>query len=226
MGSAHWPRAKVFRASIFGRIKIALMVHFVCSKEVFGAIALILTFVAFLPYLRAIAQGDTRPHVVSWVIWGMGTIVVFLAQLSDGAGIGAWPIGVSGLLTLAVAWLALLKTADTTIEKVDWIFLVLAMSALPLWFFTATPLSAVIVLTVVDLLGFGPSVRKAYAAPQDENAMFFAVGALRNGFVVLALENYTWTTLLFPVAVGFACVSFVGLISFRRRKFETARRQN
>ncbi|MEM9938766.1 MAG: hypothetical protein AAFZ91_00615 [Pseudomonadota bacterium] len=192
------------------------MIDVLFSKEVFGGVALLLTFVAFYPYYRAILKRETKPHVFSWFIWGVGTVIVFFAQLSDGAGIGAWPIGVSGLMTFGVAILALWKAADTSIVKMDWVFLVLAASALPLWFFTETALSAVIVLTTVDLLGFGPTVRKAYDAPHEENALFFAIGAVRNGFVLLALENMSWTTALFPAAVGLACALFVALILSRR----------
>ena len=81
---------------------------------------------------------------------------------------------------------------------------------------TETALVAVVLLTLVDLLGFGPSVRKAYKAPWSENAVFFAIGGLRNGFVLLALGAYSWTTVLFPAAVGIACFLFVGLILGRR----------
>lgn len=195
---------------------MALVVEVDGLKAAFSALALILTFVAFYPYIRAILREETRPHVFSWFIWGAGTVVVFSAQLAGGAGIGAWPIGVSGLITIGVAALALRKTADTSITRMDWVFLVLALTALPLWFATSSPLSAVIILTIVDLLGFGPSVRKAYQLPYEENALFFTLGAIRNGFVVAALEHYSLTTALFPAAVGIACILFVGLILVRR----------
>ncbi|MEM6626656.1 MAG: hypothetical protein AAF719_08135 [Pseudomonadota bacterium] len=193
------------------------MFEVLISKEVFGALALFLTFAAFVPYILSILAGETKPHVFSWLIWGFGTVVVFVAQLLDGGGYGAWVIGISGCISFSIAVLAWLKSGDTSIVKMDWVFLILAASALPLWVFTETALSAVIVLTLVDLLGFGPSIRKAYDAPNEESAIFFAVGALRNAFVVLALDNYSWTTVLFPAAVGIACCLFVGLIVTRRR---------
>ena len=186
-------------------------------KEIFAALALVLTFVAFIPYLRSIWQQKTRPHVFSWLIWAAGTLIVAIAQWTDGAGVGAWPIAVSGLLTFGVVLLALAKAPDMSIVKLDWLFLALALTALPLWFLTSTALSAVIVLTVVDLLGFGPSIRKAYERPGEENITFFAISAVRNGFVIAALENYSWTTVLFPAAVGAACILFVLLIWARRR---------
>ena len=186
-------------------------------KALFGAAALILTFAAFIPYYRGILHDEIRPHIFTWFIWAAGTVIVFAAQLSDGGGIGAWPIGVSGLLTGGVAILALMRAGDTSIVRMDWVFLILAASALPLWFLTSTALSAVIILTIVDLLGFGPSVRKAYELPHEESATFFSIGVVRNGFVLLALENLSWTTALFPAAVGIACVCFVALIFARRQ---------
>ena len=78
-------------------------------KEFLSAIAIILTLVAFIPYIRSIQSGKTKPHVFSWIIWASVTFIVFLAQLSDSAGAGAWPIGISGVITLYVAVLAYRK---------------------------------------------------------------------------------------------------------------------
>ncbi|MGD1935835.1 MAG: hypothetical protein ACFB0Z_15280 [Candidatus Phaeomarinobacter sp.] len=186
-------------------------------KTVFSAAALLLTFFLFYIYIRSILRDEVRPHVFSWMIWAAGTVIVFFAQLSDGAGIGAWPIGISGVITFLVAVLALTRSADKSIVLMDWVFLILALSALPLWFATSNPFLAVLVLTIVDLLGFGPSVRKSWVLPYEENAQFFALGAVRNGFVVVALENYSWTTVLFPAAVGLACFLFFAVILIRRQ---------
>jgi len=133
-------------------------------KELFSTVAIALTFIAFLPYIRSILLGITKPHVFSWVIWGSTTFVVFLAQLTDKGGAGAWPIGVSGIITLYVAFLAYLKKSDNMITASDWGFFLLAMSSLPLWYFTSDPLWAVVVLTGVDVIGFIPTFRKAFSS--------------------------------------------------------------
>ncbi len=190
-------------------------------KETFSAIAIVLTFVAFYPYVRGILQGTTRPHVFSWLIWGMTTFIVFLAQLEARGGVGAWPIGVSGAITLLIAVLAYIKRADVGITRTDGLFFALAITSLPLWFLTSDPLWAVLVLTVVDLLGFGPTVRKVYADPYSESLPFFALFAVRNSLVVMALEHYSVTTVLFPAAIALACVLLMVLIASRRRMPET-----
>ena len=45
----------------------------------------------------------------------------------------------------------------------------------------------------------------------------FAHFAIRNVLVVLALENYSLATLLFPLALGLACLGMVVMLAFRRR---------
>ena len=190
-------------------------------KEFLSVIAITLTFIAFLPYIRSILHGKTKPHVFSWVIWGSTTFVVFLAQLSDGGGAGAWPIGVSGIITLYVAFLAYTKKSDSTITKIDWVFLLLAMTSLPLWYFTSDPLWAVVVLTTVDLIGFGPTFRKAYHHPFEEQLVFYGLMATRNIIAVMALEHYSLTTVLFPSTLAGACLVFIPMVAFRRRKLAT-----
>ena len=153
-------------------------------KITFSSIAILLTFVAFVPYIRSILAGITKPHVFSWVIWGTTTVIVFFAQLDAKGGIGAWPIGVSGVITVFIAILAFLKKSDISITKVDWLFFVLALGSLPFWYFTSDPMWAVVVLTVVDLLGFGPTIRKAYDFPNQENIPFFLL------FVAYGVDKY------------------------------------
>ena len=186
-------------------------------KELLSAVAIALTFIAFFPYIRSILKGQTKPHAFSWVIWGSVTFVVFLAQLADKGGVGAWPIGVSGVITIYVAILAYRKKSDSSITRADWFFLVTAMSALPLWYITADPLWAVVILTTVDLMGFGPTFRKAYIQPYEEQLLFFIVIAARNFISITALENYSMTTVLFPAATGIACVLFILMVAYRRR---------
>lgn len=190
-------------------------------KEILSATAIALTFAAFVPYIRAIVRGATKPHVFSWVIWGATTFVVFLAQLEGKGGVGAWPIGVSGSITILVAFLAYVKRADITITKTDWWFFASAMSALPLWYLTSDPLWAVVVLTAVDVLGFGPTVRKAYSFPHSESLLFFFLFAVRNLLVIMALENYSLTTVLFPAAIAAACMLLMAMVTYRRRVMAT-----
>lgn len=189
------------------------------NAAVLSALAIALTFIAFLPYIRAVYRGAFQPHVVSWGIWGGATLAISAAQYAADGGAGAWPIFVSGLMTVIVAVLAYRRSRDGSVTRTDIFFLLLSLCALTLWFVTRDALMAVVLLTIVDLSGFAPTYRRGWWHPHDESVRFYAVMVLRNGLAALALEAYSLTTLLFPLAAGGACLIFVIMVMWRRRFF-------
>ena len=196
-------------ASIFSQL---LLDH----EKIVSLLAIMVTFIAFLPYIQSILQGKTKPHVFSWIIWGTTTFIVFLAQLEDQGGAGAWPMGVSAIVTIYIAGLAYTKKADISITKSDWLFLISALSAIPCWYWTNDPLWAVIILTSVDLVGFIPTYCKAYKKPFEEKLSLFIIITIRNILAIIALEHKTLTTIMFPAGMSIACVIFIGLVWLRR----------
>jgi hypothetical protein len=187
-------------------------------KELLAAAAVVLTFAMFVPYIRSIRDGRTKPHVFSWIVWALGTFVVFLAQLADRGGFGAWPIGVSGVITGYIAVLAYGRRSDTSITRTDWVFLAIALAAVPSWLLTSNPLLAVVLLTGMDLAGFAPTFRHAFSHPHEERIGFYSLGVARNVLAIAALEHYSLTTVLFPAAVGVACAMFVVMVGYRRTR--------
>lgn len=186
-------------------------------RHLMSVLAMAITFTAYLPYIYSIVRRRTRPHFFSWLIWSITTTIIFMVQLSEQSGPGGWSIGVSGGVTALIALLSYVYKADNSITRIDWLFLIAALSSLPFWYFTHDPLLAVIILTMVDILGFGPTFRKVWNHPQEEEPGFFGLFMLQYVFVVAALETWTLTTLLFPVAMIVACLGVVTLILTRRK---------
>ena len=185
-------------------------------KQVVSIIATIITIASFYPYIRLIRARKIKPHVFSWIIWGMTTLIAFIGQIAGQGGIGTLSVGVSAITTFYVAYLAFRNRADLTIHKADWMFLVTALLAIPVWMLTSNPLWAIVIITIVDMLGFGPTFRNVYANPKNESAWFYMVFGLRNGLAIYAMEAYNWTTILFPAAIGIGSVSIAGLILIRK----------
>src|SRR5690606_6134109 len=186
-------------------------------QQAMGLLSVALTIASFVPYVIQIRRGTMRPHVFSWVIWSISTAVVFFAQFVAGGGPGAWTTGVSAAITLYVTWLAWLLCRDITITRSDWYFLWAALASLPLWYFTADPLWAVVILTTIDVLGFGPTLRKLYRYPYEESLLFYLLFVIRSALSILALESLSLTTLLFPVAMMLSCTLVCGLLLWRRK---------
>jgi hypothetical protein len=182
-----------------------------------SAASILLTIGAYVPYARAIRLGEVKPHFYSWVIWSLTTSIVFLAQLAADGGAGAWPTGVSALITIYVAALAWWLKSDLSVTPLDRGFLAAALAALPAWFFTADPLWSVVILTLVDALGFGPTLRKLWHFPYEESLLFYALFVLRSVLSIVALETLNLTTVLFPAMMVSACTLVCVLLCQRRR---------
>lgn len=187
------------------------------NATVLSVLAITLTLLAFLPYMRAVARGAFHPHVVSWGIWGGATLAISVAQYASGGGAGAWPIFLSGLMTVIVAVLAYRSSREGSVTRADMFFLLLSLSALLSWFVTRDALMAVVLLAVVDMSGFAPTYRRGWWYPHEESLRFYTLMVARNGLAALALEAYSLTTLLFPLAAGLACFFFVIMVMWRRR---------
>ena len=61
-------------------------------KELLSVAAIALTFALFVPYIRSIQNNKTKPHIFSWVIWGLGTLTVFFAQLNAALNIHSFAV--------------------------------------------------------------------------------------------------------------------------------------
>lgn len=193
----------------------------VLDKPLLSTFATALTIVAYFPYIRSIFHGQTRPHVFTWFIFGLATGIAFLAVLQARGGAGAWPIGFSCAVSLLVAGLAYVKRADVTITRADWILFFAALAAMPLWVAANDPLWAVVLITLIELLGFGPTFRKTWFCPHSESMSFLSTLIVRNALIIAALDRQTLTTVLFPAAAAAACGLLIAVMAWRRPRVET-----
>ena len=191
-------------------------------KEILSTIAIVLTLYSFYPYIRSIQKGETKPHYFSWIIWGLTTTLSSFTELADYGGAGAYSILLSGLLCFYVAYLAYRQKSDYVIEKSDWIIFYMAISSLIVWYITASPLWTAIILTTVDAFGFIPTFKKAYHYPWEENIYFYIIITLRNFFAIMAMENYTFTTVGFLWVINILGIILIGFIWWRRRFLENS----
>ena len=186
-------------------------------KEIIAAIAVILAFVAYIPYFRDIIKGKTKPHVYSWFVWGFITVIIFALQVKGGAGAGALVTLSAAICSFAVFFLGL-KNGKKDITKSDTVFFLLALLATAIWVFAKRPGLSVLLLVTIDMLGFIPTVRKSWQKPQEETLFTWELNGFRHGLSILALKQYNFLTLLYPVAWTLANIFFSLMLVARRKR--------
>ncbi len=186
-------------------------------KTALGIIATVMAFVSYIPYIRNMLSGKTKPHAFSWLVWGTLTAIAFVGQVSEGAGPGAWVTGFTACVSFFI-FVTALRTGEKDIAKSDWLSLVGASIAMLLWWATSDPLIAVILITLIDALGFFPTFRKSYHKPYEETAITFAISGLKFVIAIIALENLTPTTWLYPASLVLMNGIFVVMLLIRRKQ--------
>jgi len=166
-------------------------------KEIIGLITIILAIVGHAPYILDTIRGKTKPHLFTWLTWSFVVSLAFFGQLSEGAGAGAWSTGITGLLVIIIALLAL-KNGTKDITKTDSIFFVASLLAIIPWYLTNDPTISIIMATIIDACAFIPTIRKTIKDPSSETLATYALNLLRHGLSLLALSNYNLATVLYP----------------------------
>ena len=186
-------------------------------KITLAAIAILMTLVGYFYYFRDIFAGKTKPHAFTWLVWASLTAIGFAGQISDNGGAGAYITGLTAAISFIIFFLALFK-GEKEITRSDWISLGGAAAALLLWFLTDNPLLAVILITLIDFLGFVPTIRKSIRKPHEETLISYVLAGLKFVLAIIALDNYSAVTVLYPASLVFANLLFVMLLVSKRRQ--------
>lgn len=187
------------------------------AKIIISIVAILLTFVGYVPYIRDTIKGKTKPHVYTWFIWGLVTAIAYGLQVSGGAGVGSW-------VTLAVAiicffiFLLGLRNGKKDITRLDTVFLISSFVALFLWLIVKQPVLSVILVSSIDLLGFVPTIRKSWNKPYSETLFTYELNAFRHGISLLALQQYSIVTWLYPGSWVLANALFSIILLVRRKQ--------
>ena len=198
----------------------ALALLYMTDYKIFlGYLAIIISFASYVPYFKNIFSGKVKPHAFSWFVWGLLTTVAFAAQVVDKAGAGAWVTASTALACYGVFALALFK-GDRKFSLFDWVALVSALIALALWAFTKNPTMSVILVTVVDALGFLPTFRKGYYKPFEESAGLYTASTVKYIIGIFALQSLSVSTWLFPASLVITNAIFVLVLLVRRSQLK------
>jgi hypothetical protein len=187
------------------------------TQTLFGAAATILAVYAYMPYFYGIYRGVTRPHTFTWGVGAIVTFVAFWAQMSAGAGPGAWMSGYTSFACFGI-FLCSLRYFSAQVRLFDWVCLFASILTIFIWIATDSPFYAVILATLIDVVAFLPTVRKSWARPQDENIQMYFVNIFKFALSVPALQTINFTTALFPVTWVLVNTLFIAFLVWRRRK--------
>jgi hypothetical protein len=193
------------------------------GKGLAAGLAILIGLALTLPYVYSALQGKTRPHGFSWLIWGLLQAIVAAVQYVNHAEPAVWSMAVAATVCFGIALLSVFR-GEKNITRSDFVFLVLAVSIMPIWALTDNSLLAAVLAVAIDILGYFPTIRKSFSDPYGEKAIVWGGYVVAYSLAILAIENFSLAAVLCPAESVFMNGALAIMLLIRRRRLAAPRK--
>lgn len=189
-------------------------------KFVFAILSSTITVVAFYPYISDIFLRKTKPHAYTWLVWVITQGTAVAALWYGGGKFATISLAVGTLLVVFVFFLSL-KYGTKNITQGDTFVLIMALSAIVVWWQLKNPLLAVFMVSAIDGLGYIPTYRKSFVNPWTETPTLWLAMIVAGVFALLANAEYNLLTVTYIATLIVANTVLLTLLTVRRKTTHT-----
>jgi hypothetical protein len=191
--------------------------------EYFAVVGAVIASLGGLYYLYETIVGKSKPNRITWLLWGLFPMIIFVAQRSQGVKGLSWVSFVAGFTPFLILLASFInKKAYWKTEVRDYLLMVAAFVGIVLWFLTNNANIAILFALVADLLAGVPTLIKAYKHPETESWIAYAISTVGFGISILSIQTYTFENMAFVIYL-FIINALLAAFSFRKpSKTETA----
>ena len=186
--------------------------------EYWAIIGAIIGSLGGLFYIYETIVGKARPNRISWLLWGIFPIVIFVAQRAQGVEGISWASFVAGFTPLLIVAASFFnKKAYWKSEPRDYYLMAAAIIGIVLWAITNNPNLALFFSLLADMLAGVPTLIKSYRHPHSESWIAYAISTF--GFVIclLSVHVYNFENVAF-IAYLFLLNATLAVLASRPRK--------
>ena len=184
-------------------------------KIIFAVLAVVFNLIAFYVYIKDVFIGKTKPHIYTWLIWTITQGTATFGLWYGGGGLGAIELTIGTCLVFFVFLFSIFR-GTKNITKIDTVFLILSFIAIFIWWQLQSLVLAVIMVSIIDMLGYFPSFRKTWMEPYSETISTWLLFSLGNIFSIMALTKFNALTLTYLITISVLNMAVVGICLYRR----------
>jgi len=168
--------------------------------EYFAFIGAIIASIGGLYYLYETLTGKAKPNRVTWFLWGLFPMIIFIAQRIQGVEGISWVSFAAGFTPFLIFLASFFnKKAYWKTEKRDYYIMAVAVLGIILWSLTNDPNVAILFSILADFCAGVPTLVKAYRHPETESWIAFAISTFGFALSLLAIQSYTFENYAFIV---------------------------
>jgi hypothetical protein len=188
--------------------------------EYFAVIGAVIASVGGIYYLYQTIRGKTKPNRITWILWGLFPMIVFVAQRAQGVEGLSWASFVAGFTPFLVFAASFLnKKAFWQTKSRDYVLMAAGFIGIILWAITDDPNLAIFFALLADLFAAIPTIIKCYTDPETESWVAYGISSLGFGLGVLAIQTYDFENTAFIVYL-FVANGLMAVLSSRKRPKE------
>ncbi len=178
-------------------------------------------------YIKDTLLWKTKPNRINWLIWWMAPLIGVTATfVSEWFVWSMVPVFMAGFMPLMIVLASFVnKNSYWKLAKLDYICLALAILSIIGWTLTSSPLVAIILVVIVDLLWGSLMLKKMFQYPETENIYPFLAWILSNWSALYFVKNWKAEEYLFPLYLFSFCIVIVWLY-FRKNLLNVFRKNS
>ncbi len=190
--------------------------------EYFAIIGAVIGSLGGCYYFYETVTGRSQPNRITWLLWGIFPMVIFVAQRAQGVAGLSWASFVAGFTPLLIVAASFFnRQAYWKNEPRDYYLMVAAVVGIILWALTDDPNLAILFSLLADLLAGIPTLIKSYRRPESESWIAYAISTFGFGVSCLSIQTYDFQNTAF-IAYLFLMNGAFAVLSSRGRSPQPA----
>jgi hypothetical protein len=184
--------------------------------EYFAIIGAVIASLGGIYYLYETILGKSKPNRITWFLWGLFPMIVFVAQRAQGVDGLSWASFVAGFTPFLVVTASFFsKKAYWKTQPVDYILMFAGILGIILWAITSKADIAILFALIADLCAAIPTIIKCYTHPDTETWIAYGISTLGFGVGVLAIPDFSFKNTAF-ISYLFLVNGLMALLSSRK----------
>ncbi|MGR3490734.1 MAG: hypothetical protein ACU0DW_01640, partial [Shimia sp.] len=176
-------------------LEIQFAVHW---TALIGIASGVVSFGSYMPYVRDMVWGTTRPQQTSWFIWSLLSAISLVALIVDGATTSLPFVASQCGITCAIFLLSLRMGVRTQMTRLDHGVLAIAALGICLWYATDDPAYALFLAIGVSMAAGSCTIVKAYRTPSSETLATWLLTCVGAVCAMAAVAQPIWTLYVYP----------------------------
>ena len=186
---------------------------------IFGTVAGIISFGAYIIYIISILKGETRPSRATWWILTIVGGVTGISYYFSGAVDSIW-VPVADVFGIFIVAILSIKYGEGGLNTFDVSCFIVSMFGLLLWYIFKNPVIALILNLSMDFVGMLPTIKKSYLEPTGESKFSWLLTFMGNVLNFGAVGSPTFGVLIYPIYMSITSGAVAALLYLPKIRFK------